>query len=174
LAYLMMRLPFGPPYSLDQAYPFIQHSLVAMGFPDILLEPEDAFVHLRARQAETSADIVLGLFPTNRPETCDMVATDPVGRARQICVKPTSTTLQDAWMIAVWTPTFTQFLHDHLTASWPPEASPLPPREMHVGEVIQAAIEAGLHVDTLQFRHGWYLDIGTPEGLVSLYGARKS
>ena len=45
---------------------------------------------------------------------------------------------------------------------------------MHVGEVIQAAIEAGLYVDTLQFRHGWYLDIGTPEGLASLYRTRES
>jgi glucose-1-phosphate thymidylyltransferase len=175
VAYLMMRLPFGPPYSLDQAYPFVQNSLVAMGFPDILIEPDDAFVHLRTRQTETSADIVLGLFPTNRPETCDMVATDPAGRAQQIFIKPTSTDVQDTWLIAVWTPTFTQFLHDHLATTMTlAEASPLPRREMHVGEVIQAAIEAGLHVDTLQFRHGWYLDIGTPEGLASLYRTRES
>lgn len=113
---------------LDQAYPFVQHSLVALGFPDILLEPDDAFVHLRTRRAETSADIVLGLFPANRPETCDMVATDPAGRVQQIFVKPTSTALQDAWMIAVWTPTFTQFLHDHLAAAMTlAEASPFPP-----------------------------------------------
>ena len=36
LAYLMMKLPYGAPYTADQAYPFLQHSLVAFGFPDIL------------------------------------------------------------------------------------------------------------------------------------------
>ena len=175
LAYLMMRLPFGPPYSLDQAYPFVRHSLVALGFPDILLEPDDVFVRLRTRQAETGADLVLGLFPTDRPETCDMVATDPAGRAQQLVMKPMSTTLQHAWLIAVWTPRFTQFLHDHVAAAVTlAAASPVPRREMHVGEVIQAAIEAGLHVNTLQFPQGWYLDIGTPEGLARLYRARES
>ena len=28
LAYLMMRLPFGTPYTIDQAYPFVKDSLV--------------------------------------------------------------------------------------------------------------------------------------------------
>ena len=131
------------------------------------------YVVLRARQAETGADLVLGLFPTDRPATCDVVATDSAGRAQQIVIKPTSTTLQDAWLIAVWTPMFTQFLHDHLAAAMTLAApSPLPRREMHVGEVIQAAIEAGLHVNTLPFPQGWYLDIGTPEGLARLYRAR--
>jgi glucose-1-phosphate thymidylyltransferase len=51
LAYLMMRLPFGAPYTLDQAYPFVQDALVAFGFPDIIFQPDDAFVQLLARQA---------------------------------------------------------------------------------------------------------------------------
>jgi glucose-1-phosphate thymidylyltransferase len=104
-----------------------------------------------------------------------MVATDPAGRAQQLVIKPTSTTLQDAWMIALWTPMFTQFLHDHVTAAMTRAApSPVPHREMHVGEVIQAAIEAGLHVNTVLFRHGWYLDIGTPDGLARIQHTRES
>jgi glucose-1-phosphate thymidylyltransferase len=175
LAYLMMRLPFGPPYSLDQAYPFVLHNLVALGFPDILCEPDDAFVHLLAHQTKTGADIVLGLFPTDQPETCDMVATDHAGRATQIFIKPSSTDLQYTWLIAVWTPAFTQFLHDHLAAAMTlVEAGTLPQRETHVGDVIQAAIEAGLHVNTVLFRNGWYLDIGTPEGLATIHHASES
>jgi len=54
------------------------------------------------------------------------------------------------------------------------EAGTLPRRETHVGEVIQAAIEAGLHVNTRLFRHGWYLDIGTLEGLTSLYRTHEA
>jgi len=39
LSYLLMRLPFGVPYTLDQAYPFLRDARVAMGFPDILFSP---------------------------------------------------------------------------------------------------------------------------------------
>ena len=35
IGYLMMGRPYGPPYTLDQAYPFIRNSRVAFGFPDI-------------------------------------------------------------------------------------------------------------------------------------------
>jgi glucose-1-phosphate thymidylyltransferase len=55
LAYLMMHLPFGTPYTVDQAYPFVQDALVAFGFPDIIFQPDDAFVQLLARQAATEA-----------------------------------------------------------------------------------------------------------------------
>src|SRR4030042_2836613 len=32
-AYLMMRLRFGVPYTVDQAYPFVQNNIVVFGFP---------------------------------------------------------------------------------------------------------------------------------------------
>src|SRR4051812_42776304 len=32
LAYLMMRQPFGTPFSLDQAYPFVREAIVALSF----------------------------------------------------------------------------------------------------------------------------------------------
>jgi len=36
-----MDLPYGVPYTLDQAYPFVQNATIALGFPDITCEPED-------------------------------------------------------------------------------------------------------------------------------------
>ena len=33
LAYLMMGVPFGVPFTLDQAYPFVRNATVAFGFP---------------------------------------------------------------------------------------------------------------------------------------------
>ena len=68
LAYLMMGLPYGAPYTADQAYPFLKNSLVAFGFPDILFGPDDAYCQLLQRQAAVHADIVLGLFPADRSE----------------------------------------------------------------------------------------------------------
>ena len=67
LAYLMMGLPFGVPYTLDQAYPFLQDALVALGFPDMIVEPDYAFVRLLAKREEVNADIVLGLFSALQP-----------------------------------------------------------------------------------------------------------
>jgi glucose-1-phosphate thymidylyltransferase len=58
LAYLMMRLPYGPPFTLDQAYPFVRDALVVTGFPDLLFQPEDAFVRLLQKQASSGAEPV--------------------------------------------------------------------------------------------------------------------
>ena len=171
LAYLMMNLPFGVPYTLDQAYPFLNNSTVALGFPDIIFSPDDAFVQLLARQGQSNADIVLALFPAHQPNNTDMVDVDADGRIREIQVKPARTHLRFAWVIAVWTPVFTQFMHEYLarildgnrqhdTGDNLPES-----RELFVGDVIQAAIDDNLHVEGIIFQDGTYLDIGTRDNL---------
>ncbi len=172
LAYLMMRLPFGVPYTLDQAYPFVQNSLVALGFPDTIFQPDDAFVYLLDRQAATKAEVVLGLFPTDQPQKGDMVELDEVGRIRQLVIKSSHTYLRYGWIIAVWTPNFTQFMHKYLAAiqarnEQNQTGSNLPgQQELFIGDVIQAAIDKGLPVETVLFPDGTYLDIGTPDELV--------
>ncbi len=179
LAYLMMNLPFGTPYTLDQAYPFVLDALVVFGFPDIIFQPDDAFRQLMVCQAATKADIVLGLFPTDQPHKVDMVDLDDEGRIRQIVIKPRQTRLHYTWIIAVWTPIFTRFMHEYLAVAQPVEAqndaagnslsksSGRPKQqELFVGDVIQPAIQAGLQVGTVCFPDGNYLDIGTPEDLV--------
>jgi glucose-1-phosphate thymidylyltransferase len=172
LAYLMMRLPFGAPYTLDQAYPFVQDALVAFGFPDIIFQPDDAFVQLLARQAATDADIVLGLFPAYQPQKMDMVELGDDGRVYQIVIKPHQTHLRYTWIIAVWTPVFTRFMHEHLAAIQKANEQDIvgdnasEQRELFVGDVIQAAIHDDLRVETVLFPDGTYLDIGTPDNLV--------
>ena len=79
LGYLIMGLPFGVPYTLDQAYPFVQKALVALGFPDILFQPDDVFVRLLARLRASEADVVLGLFPTDQSQKAGMVDFDAGG-----------------------------------------------------------------------------------------------
>jgi glucose-1-phosphate thymidylyltransferase len=171
LAYLMMRLPFGAPYTLDQAYSFVRDAVIVFGFPDIIFEPEDAFTQLLNQQAATGADIVLGLFLADQPHKMDMVALDEQGRPRQIVIKPRQTELRYTWIIAVWTPVFTHFMHEYLAAAQAAGASAkindpaARPPELFVGDVIQAAIEAGLKVEKVFFPAGHYIDIGTPDNL---------
>ncbi|MEW5961030.1 MAG: sugar phosphate nucleotidyltransferase [Chloroflexota bacterium] len=173
LAYLMMNLPYGAPYTLDQAYPFVQDAMVAFGFPDIIFEPDDAFIQLLSRQVTTEADVVLGLFPADQPHKMDMVDLDDAGRVRDIVIKPQQTSLPYTWIIAVWTPIFTHFLHEYLAKlqteifKHKTRKKAAKPDELFVGDIIRAAIQTGLRIETALFAEGHYLDIGTPEDLVN-------
>jgi glucose-1-phosphate thymidylyltransferase len=167
LAYLMMGLPFGAPYTLDQAYPFVKGATVALGFPDIIFEPIDAYVPVLERQAKGGADVVLGLFPAAEPWRCDMVETARDGRVLRIDIKPKKTNLEDTWGIAVWAPAFTEFLHEHLRAAGRKAGRRgLAGREAYVGEVIRAAMDRGLRVEAVRVSRTPYLDIGTPGNLL--------
>jgi glucose-1-phosphate thymidylyltransferase len=170
LAYLMMRWPYGPPFTVDQAYAFVRHAIVAFGFPDLLFEPKDAFVHLLKRQAATEADVVLGVCP-NQPVDApnDRLDIDPNGRVRRIAVKSQTSDLQFTWIMAVWTPVFTEFMHTHLAAVLNRGQPNNLKREMIMGDVIAPALESGLHVNTVVFHDARYLDLGIPEGLARIY-----
>lgn len=142
--------------SIAAALPFVADQRVALGFPDVLLEPRDALARLVERQEAGGADVVLGLFPTARPEKSDMVETDGAGRVRRILVKPEESGLELTWMLAVWTPAFSRFL----LARWRGLAAERE-GEIHPGHVVQAAIEAGMRVESVAFPDGSSLDVGT-------------
>lgn len=162
-AYLIMGLPFGAPYTIDQAFPFIQDRIVAFGFPDIIFKPDDAFIRLLARQRETDADIVLGLFPVEQPEKWDMVELDGNTRIRRILKRPVRTKLRYTWTISVWTPVFSDFMHRHLIELQ--ESGEQKQKELFMSDVFQQAIEKGLRVEGVLLSEGSCLDIGTPEDL---------
>ncbi len=162
LGYLMVENTAGVPYTLDQAYPFVRTARVALGFPDILFEPQDAFSRVLARQASTSADVVLGLFPADRPEKVDMVEMDKSGKVRALTIKPRQTNLRYTWGLAVWTSKFSDFLH---TTTMVQQSDSSGQQELFVGDVIQAAISEGLHVDSVHVSDRPFIDIGTVEDL---------
>lgn len=142
--------------TLQAACPLIGDQRVALGFPDVLLEPPNALAAVAAHQAETDADVVLGLVPTARPDKSDMVDSTDDGRVLAIEIKPRSTTLRQTWMLAVWGPRFTELLTGF---------DPLAAGEAHPGHVVQRAIEDGLDVRAVTFPDGGSIDLGTPEDL---------
>lgn len=173
IAYLMMDVPFGVPYTLDQAYPFIQDATVVFGFPDIIFHLDDAFLQLLSRQAESNADVVLGLFPAHHPHKVDMVDVDAYGRVRGIYIKPARTHLRYTWTIAVWTSQFTRFMHEYILSIQKTQndknsggAYGEEQQELFVGDVIQAAIHNDMRINTVLFADGTFLDVGTPEDMV--------
>jgi len=170
LAYLMMDLPFGVPYTLDHAYSFIEDALVALGFPDSIIQPDDAFVKLLAKQEESNADI--GLFPAMCPHKNEMVEINDNGQIRSIQINHARTQLLYAWEIAIWTPVFTRFMHDYVSArkeigdKYKIRINQDEQNELQVGDVIKAAIPNDMNVASVLFKDGSCLDIGTPEDMI--------
>ena len=163
IAYLLMGLPYGAPYSADQAYTFVKDKLVLFGFPDILISEPNAFSRLVARQKETGADVVLGIFEAEHPEKWDVVELQPDGSINNIYPKPHEANCTHAWAFACWSPAFTAFMHQYLRQMQ--ERISTSGIELSVGTVMQAAITNGLKVQSVQFGKGTCLDVGTAQDL---------
>lgn len=177
LAYLIVRFLHGVPYTLDQAYPFIKNSVVALGFPDILFHPEDGFKHLLEHLKESNSDVVLGVAPVHPPHIGGDVNFDHTGRVQIVVERPEQEELPYNWYIAVWAPVFTEFLHQYIKEylktveieKLNSHSNTLPSgkKEIALSNVIQAAINNGLKIGARVFQEGGYLDIGTSDGLIS-------
>jgi glucose-1-phosphate thymidylyltransferase len=168
LAYLIMNLPHGHPFTLDQAFPFTTHNLVAFGYPDILLEPADAFCHLISRQAETKASVVLGVFPI-RPDQRwnDILSFGDDRKIQTIALEDPNTASQRwGWSIALWTPDFSHFMHEFLVHAVKQNRLTGPGgKEYVMNHVLQAALDQGLSMESVVFDSGSVLDIGMPTDL---------
>lgn len=172
LGYLMAReWARGPAFTIDQAYPFVQDATVVVGFPDLVFTPDDAFRVLVRELTATGSEVMLGVFPSDTPEKVDMVDMGDDGRIRAIDIKNPHSTCTLAWIIAAWTPSFTEWLHQF--AGTLLQAEPQPdtreanesPQEWHLGTVLQAALADGRDIRGTVFPNGAFLDIGTPASL---------
>jgi glucose-1-phosphate thymidylyltransferase len=84
---------------------------------------------------------------------------------RDLVIKQPSRGLRYTWSIACWRPRFTEVLAKAAAAA--------PHADLHVGEVIRAAITRHLRVEGVAFDEGSYLDIGTPEDLLRAMAGRS-
>lgn len=163
--YLNLQRFWGTPYTLDQAWSLIQNQNIALGFPDIILKPKNSFHLLKARLLDSTVDIVLGLFPTDRTEKSDMVEFNDEGRVKHLHIKPNQTILTHTWVIAVWRPSFSRFMHKYLASQQQAFENDPNRKEPFVGTVINAALENDFSVHGVLIPHGQILDIGTPDDL---------
>lgn len=169
LVYLIMTHPFGVPYTLDQAYPFVKASKVFLGFPDIIFEPENAFSVADVALEQKNADVMLGLYPVkgkSQMQKSDMVQFEQDIRITQIIVKPETTDLKFSWILAIWKPNFTLFMHDYLKHDLAKRQKNSIQAEIHLGHVIQAAIESEFSVFGHLFTNYNFIDVGNPDNLV--------
>lgn len=165
LAYLLARAPYGLPFSLDTAGPFTRGCVVAMGLPDVVLSPPDAFARVIHRYRSTEADLALGLFPWRPPPTNDRIEVDPTGRVVGYHTTNPPPHLTRTWGALAWGPRFAEFLRAE-TEAW--EAEHRRDDEMLISSVLVSALEAGLIMHGVDFPDGSMLDIGTRVGLSRL------
>lgn len=172
LAYVVIETSIGPPDTIDRAYSFVKDKVVAFGFPDILFKPNDVFIKLLTQLDRRMTDVVLALFPAHDTKAMDMIDVDACLRVRAIQLKPRVTRLKYAWLCAVWTPVFTEFLHQFLHRVRKGQNAELirnrridPQGDIPVGAVLGAAVQAKLKVEGVTFPAGRYIDIGTPQAL---------
>ena len=170
LAYLMMNLPHGHPFTVDQAFPFTKNSLVAFGYPDILFAPDDAFVQLLKKHHKTKADLVLGIFPINEGQRwTDFLEFDKSGKIETISLAgPPKATQRVGWAIALWTPAFSSFIHEFLlSAVNDNRLTAVGGKEYTMNHIFQAALDSGVSMDYVLFGSGFVHDVGTPDDLFS-------
>lgn len=170
IAYLVMTHPYGTPFTLDQAYPFVKGYGVALGFPDMVCTPENHFERLKEKLTQTDADVVLGLIKTGSYKTWDMVAFDGDALS-DIVIKEDRPDLTYGWAHAVWGPSFTEFLHEQIqrrlkSNDIKSSRADGTPRELYIGDIIRDAMKDGLRVDYFKFEDGTARDLGTPEELL--------
>jgi glucose-1-phosphate thymidylyltransferase len=174
LSYVVVGPTIGPPDSLDRAYPFVRSDVVAFGFPDILMEPADIFEPLLKRLDRGDMDVVMAVYETKHEHhtNCDYVQMDESGRVLGMSLKDPNCGFAHHWICAVWTPTFTEYMHDFVakareTHSTDDHSQIDASGDLPVGRVLQAAVEDGLNVAAVAFagRDQW-VDVGSPDDLV--------
>jgi glucose-1-phosphate thymidylyltransferase len=154
-AYLIMRLPFGVPYTLDQAYPLIKENVVVFGFPDIFFECNKAFQKLINKIKSCNCDIALGLFLSDRPGKADLVEFDSKRKVRKIVKESKHTRLKYTWGIAAWTPYFTNYLHEKLRSF---NTKTFIERELFISDVKNFTVQDGLRVKDVHVSYKPFID----------------
>ncbi len=175
ISYLIMNLPYGTPFTLDQAYHFTKDKYIALGYPDIIFSPAEAFIDVRKRMLETDADIVLGVFSIKNYKKWDMIEFDNKGKIKDIVIKKDRPDLKYGWAIALWNTTFWDFMHYHIQKLIKSsqyrklKANELPSRELYPGDIFLEAIKNGMRAEAVIFKNGRSTDIGTPEDFQRFY-----
>ncbi len=121
--------------------------------PDTLYRPADAL----SRVLAASGDVVLGVFPTDRPHELGPVVLDG-DRVVRVLEKPSGPCPPNTWGLLALSSRFQGWLADRVAAE--PELG-----RLSIGAHADAAIEAGLEVRAVAFPGGSYRDLGTPRSL---------
>lgn len=146
----------GLAHALDSAYHLTRGKTVFFGMADTIMQPTDVFAQAH-KAAAPDDDVILIMFPTERPEKFGMVRTSNADQVSEIVDKPRQTDLTAMWGCIIWRPRFTEYLHESVCRH----------NISDFAKIMNNAI-----VDGLRFRGArigdTYIDLGTYEEIKEL------
>ena len=161
IAYLSQTEPRGLADAVDLCFEWVQGDNACLALPDTIFRPIDAVAIICKELLSRRSDLVLGVFPTKRPQHLGPVRMTADGRVSEVQDKPAQTDLMNTWGVAAWSAAFGQLLHDALSTvkneSHPP-----------IGHFFNLAARQGLEVHAVYFADGHYIDVGMADGIGSL------
>lgn len=149
---------YGMPVAFEDAYAWLRGKIVLMGMPDTIIVPANCFEKLLEVYEEKKADLVLGVFKTEVPQSLAPVEYDnDTMRVLKIYDKPQKTVIYNTWNIAVWSEKFTEMLHQYVLDELEKKQEK---KEIYISDVFNLAIENGLEVFCNFFSDGNCFDLG--------------
>jgi glucose-1-phosphate thymidylyltransferase len=155
VAFLLQSRPDGLAAAVALAAPWTEGCNACLLLPDTIVRPADALKQVRAVFETAQADLVLGVFPTARPQELGPVRFDSDMRVSEVLDKPEATDLENTWAMAMWGPRFTALLQAKISGG----------DTRTLGDIFNGAVGAGLKVMAVWFPQGQFHDVGTPRGL---------
>ena len=146
----------GLAHALDAAYHLTRSKTVLFGMADTIMQPKDALEQAFAH-AEPTTDVILVMFPTERPEKFGMVRLDNDNRVVEIVDKPRQTDLTEMWGSIIWRPRFTEYLHECVAQGLSDFA-----------QIMNNAVVAGMRFRGARMVNGTYIDLGTYEEIMEM------
>ena len=143
--------------ALDSAYHLIRGKTVFFGMADTIMQPNDLFAQA-FEVAQKEDDVILALWPTERPEKFGMVHYDSNGRVFEIVDKPNKTELTEMWGGIIWRKRFTEHLHACVREKG----------KSDFAYIMNSAISGGMNFRAVHFKDGTYIDLGTYEEIMEL------
>jgi glucose-1-phosphate thymidylyltransferase len=162
IAYLHQETVSGMSGALNIGFEWFKKCYVSLALPDTIFYPFDAISILWQKMQISKSDLILGVFPTDKPEQLGPVRIEENGRVTEILEKPTNTDIFNTWGTAIWSPRFSELFHKLIENS-PGDSC------QSIGYFFNIAILQGLKVEAHYFEDGRYFDLGTPEGIGSLF-----
>ena len=147
----------GLAHALDSAYHLTRGKTVHFGMADTIMLPDDIFSFAFGK-ASRDDDVILVLFPTERPEKFGMVRTDHEDRVLEIVDKPSQTDLKEMWGCIIWRSSFTEFLHDSVNRHGLSDFA----------QIMNNALGVGLKFRGVNIVNGTYIDLGTYDEIKEL------
>jgi glucose-1-phosphate thymidylyltransferase len=146
----------GLAHALDSAYHLTRGKTVFFGMADTIMQPTDVFAQAH-QAAAPDDDVILIMFPTERPEKFGMVRTEGADRVTEIVDKPRQTDLTAMWGCIIWRPRFTEYLHESVCRH----------NISDFAKIMNNAIADGLRFRGARIG-GTYIDLGTYEEIKEL------